>query len=133
MNAHKETLNRHKLNLLNEAAKTVVGTEKTVNIKLFRDNINSYNNWQKLRYHGLIARTSKRGEWVITSNGWKFLSGDISLPKYVIISENRIVEYSDQRVEVTDILRHEEIVQQVFEYFRTPKPQALEFAWDEIA
>lgn len=132
MNAHKETLTRHKLNLLNEAAKTVVGTNKTVDISMFRNNINSYNNWQKLRYHGLIAKTEKRGEWVITTNGWKFLNGEISLPKYNIIQNNRIVEHSEQRVEVTDLLRLEEIVQQEFEYYRTPKPQTLEFAWDEV-
>jgi hypothetical protein len=133
---HKETLNRHKLNLLKRGAADVDSSGvNIVDIGLFRDNINSYNNWQKLRYHGLIAKTEKRGEWVITKNGWKFLRGEISLPKFILVADNRIIEHSEQRVEVQDLLSQEELVQEVFEYYEPsyqPVPMTLELAWDEV-
>lgn len=136
MRTHKETLNRHKLNLLKRGADEVSRTGKNiVDIKLFSDNINSYNNWQKLRYHGLIAKTDKRGEWLITKNGWAFLRGDISLPSYVVIGDNRITEHSDERIDASDLHKTSEIVESTFEYYEPtyePKPMTLELAWDEV-
>jgi hypothetical protein len=135
MRTHKETLNRHKLYLLKQGADEVARTGKNiVDIKIFRSNINSYNNWQKLRYHGLIAKTDKRGEWVITTNGWNFLRGDISLPSYVVIGDNHIVERADTHVDANKLYKTEEIVDTTFEYYEptyNPKPQTLQFAWGE--
>jgi hypothetical protein len=132
---HEETLNRHKLNLLKRGAENVNQSgENLVDIGLFRDNINSYNNWQKLRYHGLIAKTGKRGEWVITSNGWKFLRGEISLPKYILVADNRIIEHAETRVEMQDLLTQEEVVQETFDYYEPtykPQPLTLQFAFGE--
>ena len=134
---HKETLNRHKLNLLVIGAEEVKRSgENIVDIKIFSGNINSYNNWQKLRYHGLIAKTDKRGEWVITKNGWAFLRGDISLPSYVLIKDNHITERSEERVEATDLYKQAEIVDTTFEYYEPTyvyRPQTLRFAFDEAA
>ena len=134
---HKETLNRHKLNLLVTGAEEVKRTgENIIDIKLFSSNINSYNNWQKLRYHGLIAKTDKRGEWLITKNGWAFLRGDISLPSYVVIGDNHIVERSDARIDATDLYKTNEVVESTFEYYEPtyqPQPQTMRFAFDEAA
>lgn len=137
MRTHKETLNRHKLELLKQGADEVNRTGKNiVDIKIFSGNINSYNNWQKLRYHGLIAKTDRRGEWVITSNGWHFLRGDISLPSYVVIGDNHIIERSDTHVDANKLHTSDEIVETTFEYYEPtykPQPQTLRFAFDEAA
>lgn len=123
MSTHKETLNKHKLNLLKQGAEEVITKgENIVDIGIFRNNINSYNNWQKLRYHGLIAHVVKngvkqRGLWVITRNGWKFLRNELQLPKYVLINNNEIVERSPETIEAKDLYRLEEIVQTSFEYY----------------
>lgn len=139
MRIHKETLNRHKLNLLQQGADEVNRTgNNIVDIKLFADNINSYNNWQKLRYHGLIAHVTEngikqRGKWLITNNGWAFLRGDISLPKFIMIGENHIVEKSNEQLDARDLYRESEIVESTFEYYEPtyrPVPMTLELAWE---
>lgn len=120
---HKETLNKHKLNLLKQGAEEVMATGRNVvDIGIFRNSINSYNNWQKLRYHGLIAHVKvdgvkQRGLWLITRNGWRFLRNEIDLPAYVMVGENEIKIKSPEGVTAKDLMRGEPIVATTFEYY----------------
>ena len=60
-----------------------------------------YNNFQKLRYHGLVAKYKYEGEieagyWLITHKGYGFLNNNFGTAKYVEVFNNRIVGYSDK-------------------------------------
>jgi hypothetical protein len=122
--AHKETLNKHKLSILQIAASYVVNTNvNDFSLDDLSGNTNNYNNWQKLRYHGLIhhVRNSrglvKRGHWLITRNGWAFLRGELDLPKWVLVRDNTIVDRSGRLINVKDVYRGSEAIITTFEYF----------------
>ena len=54
---------------------------------------NQYNNFQKLRYFGLVAKDRKKhGSWVITRWGGKFMRNELAIPRQVISFRNHIVE-----------------------------------------
>lgn len=53
-----------------------------------------YNNFQKLRFHALVAKTEKAGYWLITKRGGQFLRGEIEVPKEVLTFRNRVKEHS---------------------------------------
>lgn len=64
-----------------------------------------YNNFQKLRFHGLVAKIKdKSGYWLLTSRGADFLHGRICLPIRVKIFRNHIVEKDTNYVYIKDIL-----------------------------
>jgi hypothetical protein len=120
---HKEFMTKHKLTMLKTAAQHVIDNHNPViDIGIFRDTIRDYNNWQKLRYHGLIwhytgAGVTKRGKWIITTNGWRFLRGQLQLSKYVLIRGNHIVEHSPDTIGVKDVYRGAEEITTIFEYY----------------
>jgi len=71
-----------------------------------------YNNFQKLRYHGLIAhvidkqtKKDESGYWLLTKRGNLFIKNEISIPKKVFIFRNKIQERGKDLVSVHDILR----------------------------
>jgi hypothetical protein len=122
--AHKETLNKKLLTGLQLAAQKVIATNANdVNLHDFVDDYNIYNNFQKLRYFGLIHyyrdRSGRRvrGHWLITKNGWSFLRGELDVHKWVKVRENHIVEYSPELINVRDVYRGSDIVVTVFQYF----------------
>lgn len=123
MSMHKETLNKHKLTMLKRGAEEVIRTGyNVIDIGIFRDSINDYNNWQKLRYCGLIWHVTQngqviRGKWLITRNGWAFLRGEIDLPKWVLVQDNHIIDRSPERINVKDVYRGSESIVTTFEYF----------------
>jgi hypothetical protein len=65
---------------------------------------NEYNNFQKLRYNGLVAHAPEKGCWLITRRGAQFLRNELDLPKGVLIFRNRIQKYHSTRVTLSDIL-----------------------------
>ena len=72
---------------------------------------NQYNNFQKLRYHGLVAKCfdketklRKSGYWLLTRRGNQFLKNEISVPVRVITFRNKIVERDEKRLSVHEIL-----------------------------
>lgn len=114
---HQENLGKHKLTLLQKAAREVIDTHKNeFSTRLFQDNVSDYANLQKLHYHGLIFKV-KRGVWGITRNGWSFLRGELDLPKWVLIRDNHIVERSNELINVKDVYRGAEIIATTFLYF----------------
>lgn len=67
-----------------------------------------YNNFQKLRYNGLVAHAPETGCWLITKRGARFLKQEIDLPRGVLIFRNRIQKYHTTRVTVDTILKGKE-------------------------
>jgi len=73
---------------------------------------NQYNNFQKLRYHGLVAkvydketRMRKSGYWLLTRRGNQFLKNLISVPVRVSTFRNRIVEKDEKCQFAFEILK----------------------------
>lgn len=124
--ARKEHLNKMKLIMLRTAAQHVMKTMS--NDFMVRDiadpeEFKLFNNFQKLRYHGLVTPTRDgagkriKGHWLITRNGWAFLRGDIMLPRYVLVQDNHIEGRADEDVSLRQVASQDfEIVTQ-FEYF----------------
>ena len=73
---------------------------------------NQYNNFQKLRYHGLVAKcidpeTKERigGYWLLTKRGNEFVKNLIELPHTVYTFRNRIVDKHPEKLRMSDILK----------------------------
>lgn len=66
---------------------------------------NESHNFQKLRFHGLIAhaeeQNKKSGYWLITSRGGQFLRGEISVPKRVKTFRNKVVGHDLEVVHIS--------------------------------
>jgi len=68
-----------------------------------------YNNFQKLRFHALVAKARENGErktgyWLLTKRGASFLKGEIDVPVAVQTYRNMVVERAEQRVFVKDVI-----------------------------
>ena len=63
-----------------------------------------YNNFQKLKYHGIVEQFHRSGMWRITDRGLSFFLGEISLPKYVLVNNNSVYDKSIINVFISDIL-----------------------------
>jgi hypothetical protein len=61
----------------------------------------AYCNAQKLHYFALIAKTEKRGYWLITNHGGAFLRNELSVPDWVETLDNHIVAKSEKRVYIS--------------------------------
>lgn len=73
-------------------------------------NNNEYNNFQKLRYFGLIAKKrDEPGHWVITRRGAQFMHGKTKVNQRVRIFRNHIVEREEQMVDIFEILKCEQV------------------------
>ncbi len=126
---HKEVISKQKLTMLQTAAKLVIDTGvndfKKRDVGNFASSPTAYNNFQKLRYHGLITQVKKDGvkyreRWLITRNAWEFLRGDRDMPKWVMVRNNHIDEdfaRCTQLVNVKDVYRGSEAITTTFEYF----------------
>lgn len=86
-------------------------------LSILRDEINDYNNAQKLRYHALIFKV-KRGTWGITSHAISFLKGEKSLPEWVLIEDNKIVDRSEDMIKISDLHDSSPSVRNTFEYYK---------------
>ena len=99
-------------------------SEKQENIFLMKDlnlDHSEYGNFQKLRFHGLIAKNRVNGEiqhkeWLITSRGTDFLRGEIQIPIRVQTFRNRVVDHDIELVTVTDVMRDVVYWEQNFDY-----------------
>lgn len=69
-----------------------------------------YGNFQKLRFHALIAKYKEdgvwvRGSWLLTKRGKEFLTNGISIPRKVQTFRNKITDHSEDMVTVTDVIK----------------------------
>lgn len=73
-----------------------------------------YGNFQKLRFHGLIAKFKeddglgrkvwRRGHWLITKRGAAFLKGEEDIPYQVQTFRNRVVDHDSRNVNIKDVI-----------------------------
>lgn len=67
-------------------------------------------NFTMLRYHGLVAKVMDdsgkhlAGRWLITRRGGAFLRGEQSIPRTVMVQNNRVVGHGQERVYISDIV-----------------------------
>ncbi len=65
---------------------------------------NESHNFQKLRFHGLIAHADeanhKSGYWLITARGGQFLRGEIRVPKKVKTFRNQVIGHDQETVHI---------------------------------
>ena len=92
-----------------------------------------YGNFDKLRFHALIAKRRVNGEWVnkewlITNRGAEFLCGRISIPKKVQTFRNKVVDHFPETVNIRQIYnnRSEAWFESQFDYsLFQPKQETL--------
>ena len=85
---------------------------------------NQYNNFQKLRYFGLVHHVKngegvrKAGRWLITRNGWDFLKGKIPMTEYMKTFRNRLYAKSrnNKFIFEIDTAYSQEYFQKEFEF-----------------
>lgn len=80
-----------------------------------------YGNFNKLRFHALIAKHKEDGEiqnreWVITRRGADFLKGQIQIPVRVKTYRNRAVDHSDEYVTITQVMKSDPYWEVRFDY-----------------
>ncbi len=68
-----------------------------------------YGNFQKLRFHALIAKYKedgkiKSGQWLITRRGAQFLTGQTTIPASVQTFRNKVVGHDLEQVSLADII-----------------------------
>lgn len=69
-----------------------------------------YNNFQKLRFHGLIAHykdkngKKENGYWLITKRGNEFLKGSLAIPSRVKTFRNHVIDHDDHLVHIADVI-----------------------------
>lgn len=109
MDARWEPLNSGLVNCLIKAIKAV--HVKNENKFHWHRDLNLTNNeshnFQKLRFHALIAHADKNnpksGYWLITARGGQFLRGEISVPKKVKIFRNEVLDHSKELVYIRQL------------------------------
>lgn len=62
-----------------------------------------YNNFQKLRYFGLIAKTDTKGQWILTSLGASFIKGRAKVIEGRITFRNKLQGSYGEMVDVTEV------------------------------
>lgn len=85
---------------------------------------NQYNNFQKLRYFGLVAKvkkadgTHKSGYWLLTRKGLAFLRNELPCNKWVKTFRNAIESASYETVFISDFTNNQssEYFQKYFNY-----------------
>lgn len=116
MKIHKHSLSRGLVNTLIKFRKAVLNQPHyTFNRIHIPDDVvltkNEYNNFQKLRYFGLVAKvrrpdgTREQGYWLLTRNGNAFCKGLKPISKSVQTFRNKIVERHPEKITILQALQ----------------------------
>lgn len=94
--------------------------ENIVSKKELKLSHSQYGNFQKLRFHALIAKYKvngewHRGEWLLTKRGADFLKGMVQIPDRVQTFRNKVEDRSGILVTVTDVMKTEPYWETKFE------------------
>ena len=73
----------------------------------FELSLYEWNNFTKVRFHGLAVKSKQSGYWILTRRGNQFLLGQIEVPDRVLTFRNRIEAKSDRLVKVRDVIGSE--------------------------
>lgn len=65
-----------------------------------------WNNFTRLRFHGLVAKVhseeNQSGRWLLTKRGGQFLKGEIDVPLKVKTYRNRVIDHSADVTRIAD-------------------------------
>lgn len=123
--AHKENVTQLKARMLRSCADYVLESGnknfKKRQISEHGGTHTEYANFQKLRYHGLIAHATVNGQrlrdvWTVTRRGWAFLYGREKIAKYVVTRDNRVIDHSQDLISLSDVWRDMPELETNFEY-----------------
>lgn len=123
--AHKENVTQLKARMLRSCADYVLDSGnknfKKRQISEHGGTHTEYANFQKLRYHGLIAHATVNGKrlrdvWTVTRRGWAFLYGREKIAKYVVTRDNRVIDHSQDLISLSDVWRDMPELETNFEY-----------------
>jgi hypothetical protein len=116
MTLHWHRLNKGLVNVLIKVRKEVIFTGKNeVDISKLDLTNTEFGNYNKLRYHGLIAKCKdKDGNrigslWLLTKRGNQFCKGLITVPQKVGTFRNVIRKKSTEFIGITTILSNKEL------------------------
>lgn len=110
------------VNTLVKVYTQVCSTGKNViNKKSLNLSHSEYGNFQKLRFHALIAKYIvdgewHKGEWLITHRGAQFLHGEIQVPVRVLTFRNHVEDHDEQLVTVTNVIGTQPYFEKEFDY-----------------
>lgn len=105
MSARWEPLNAMLVSVLIKAIQYV--HEKGNRFNANRDlglNHNQAANFQKLRFHALVAHADKdkrSGYWLITDRGGRFLRNEIAVPRRVKVFRNKVIDHAPEMLFIT--------------------------------
>lgn len=88
--------------------------------------LHQWNNWTKLRFHGLVAKYKEGGKilsgyWLLTRRGAQFLNGELTIPKSVQTFRNVVVGHSEDLVSISDVMKDKIYVQTIHD-IKTEEP-----------
>lgn len=77
-----------------------------------------YNNFQKLRLHGLVAKYKEEGVhlngyWLLTARGADFLNGTLDIPKRVKTFRNKVIDHDTEKVFLIDVIQEQPFVETI--------------------
>ena len=91
-----------------------------------------YNNFQKLRYFGLVAKVkdpitknNEKGYYLLTRNGNRFLLGQLDIPKKVYTMSNKISGKAIEKIFLSNVLSSKEIP--YWDDYTTPVENEISF------
>lgn len=104
MNEHRHTISKALINGLRK----LHAQRRRTNLKLLGLTRNEWDNFQKLRYWGLVYQVEvdgkrQNGVWWLTQKGANFLSGAVAIPKHVWTYRGERVRYEGKVVFVGDV------------------------------
>jgi hypothetical protein len=130
---HWHRLNKGLVNMLIKVRKNVIAKgENKVQISELDLTTTEFCNFQKLRYHAMIAKCKdadgKRigGYWLLTKRGNQFCKGLIEVPQKVGTFRNIIRKKSNQVVSIKTVLLNEELP--IWDSFETMEFEAYDLS-----
>lgn len=80
-----------------------------------------YGNFQKLRFHALIAKYKVDGEWLkgswsVTKRGGEFLKGQTAIPARVKTFRNKVVDHDPKLIDLRSVMKRYPTFEVDFEY-----------------
>lgn len=75
---------------------------QTIRDNLKKEYNHIVNDYSSLQYFGLIVKAKENGYWKITPLGMKFLKNEVSVPAFVMVQNNRVIDESQAKVFAND-------------------------------
>jgi len=117
MIVHKERVSKGLVRSLIKLKQAVLKLDRNkIHLDEIGMNQKEYNNFQKLRYHGLVAKfvdpdTKKNvsGYWLLTRRGNQFLKNTLAVPGAVYTFRNKIIDKDVIKFTIAEILENNDV------------------------